>query len=314
MGFFSWISGLFHHNPAPIPTPAPVQTGGNMAKALLVGINRYPGCPLQGCVNDVLNMKAYIMQKFGFTEDQICVLTDEAATTANILAKLEWLIDVKPGDRVLFHYSGHGATFYTGRADKPSGVSEVICPVDFDWSPAHMITDQTFVQVFSRIPMGAIFNWVSDSCHSGGLDRDMPEQVPSHGFFGFFKTLWNKVAFWKPIPAPIVGKSFPVPLAIHSIVSTARMAGPSKSITGGILDVGFIAGCRSDQTSADTQDPNGVPCGALTYFLVKNMKALPDLTSVTDIVAHVNADLRQNGYSQNPQAEGGRASRPFLNA
>ncbi len=53
-----------------------------MNKALLVGINKYklPGSNLQGCVNDVTNIRHSLLTYFGFTVKQIRVVTDERAT------------------------------------------------------------------------------------------------------------------------------------------------------------------------------------------------------------------------------------------
>ena len=66
-------------------------------RALLVGINSYPGCPLQGCVNDVHNMEAFL-QGQGFETKH---LLDHDATTKNVIAELKSLIkSTKEGDSV----------------------------------------------------------------------------------------------------------------------------------------------------------------------------------------------------------------------
>jgi len=80
-------------------------------KALLVGIN-YPGqqCELNGCVNDIILINQMITDYYGF--DNIAnkrMLTNNSATTSNILDNLKWLVaDAKAGDVLLFDYSGHG--------------------------------------------------------------------------------------------------------------------------------------------------------------------------------------------------------------
>jgi hypothetical protein len=48
-------------------------------KALCVGINNFknfPGSALQGCVNDVQDMKGILREFLGFTDSDIRVLTD----------------------------------------------------------------------------------------------------------------------------------------------------------------------------------------------------------------------------------------------
>ena len=51
-------------------------------KALLVGINRYKiaGADLQGCINDVTNIRDLLLKFFGFTFREIRALVDERAT------------------------------------------------------------------------------------------------------------------------------------------------------------------------------------------------------------------------------------------
>jgi len=263
-------------------------------KALLVGINRYPGCPLAGCINDVQDMANLLVDQYKFRPEDVRLLCDERATTAAILDRLNWLVDVKPGYRCFFHYSGHGAQFpsrdYKQELD---GLLEVACPVDFDWTPEKMITDKQFVQIFSRIPKDVKFNWVSDSCHSGDLTRNMPGSP------------------FSPINHP---RAYPVPVDIAWRVCDAHNRGMKKqerAMVCGVLDVGFISGCRSDQTSADTEI-KGRPGGALTQTLIPVLRGCGIPTLLADIVKITADDLSQAGYSQVPQCEGTRAKKPFL--
>jgi hypothetical protein len=80
-----------------------------MDRALLVGINKYPGAPLHGCVNDITDMANFLKNKGGFAMNSIRLLTDGQATLATIVERLKLAgSGVRPGVRVLFHYSGHG--------------------------------------------------------------------------------------------------------------------------------------------------------------------------------------------------------------
>jgi hypothetical protein len=51
-----------------------------MNRALLVGINSYPGAPLNGCVNDVTDMANFLVDNCNFTMSDIRLLTDARAT------------------------------------------------------------------------------------------------------------------------------------------------------------------------------------------------------------------------------------------
>lgn len=265
-----------------------------MDRALLVGINTYPSAPLLGCVNDIEDMADFLVAKCAFKEGDIRLLADARATTSAILERLQWLTSgLSAGDRVLFQYSGHGAQVPTRNpAGEVDGQDEVICPVDFDWSDTRLIRDKQFHQIFSAVPKGVKFIWVSDSCHSGDLTRGMPA---------------NK----------IIQRRYPVPADMRWRQIVARQAsivpfGFSRAATQ--LHIALISGCQSSQTSADANF-DGKPNGALTYFLLKQLSSVNGLRHpLRKIVPAVVRALKNAHYDQVPQLEGSRElmSRPFL--
>lgn len=265
-------------------------------KALLVGINAYPGCPLRGCVNDVLAMADYLVKYQGFKPEEIRLLTDARATTKEIATRLKWLTTgLKAGDKVVFHYSGHGAQVATRNPrEELDGMDEVICPVDFDWSDKHMLRDKQLNKIFAKLPKGVKAVWVSDSCHSGDLTRDM--LPPKKGK--------------KPVEK--LSKAYPAPACIEWRNQVARS---KEYVPEGLgdpaLNLAFVSGCRDDQTSADTSF-GGKPCGALTHYLLETLTGKGKGKPLTEVVKLVNAALSKDGYDQQPQAEGGQASHAFL--
>lgn len=83
----------------------------NRKLALLVGVNEYSQSEsLAGCLTDVELQKELLIHRFGFNADDILTLTNLQATRENIeSAFLEHLVvQVKPGDIVVFHFSGYG--------------------------------------------------------------------------------------------------------------------------------------------------------------------------------------------------------------
>jgi hypothetical protein len=265
------------------------------SKALLVGINAYPQAPLRGCVNDISDMAQLLVRKYGFKPEDVRLLADQRATTAAILDRLRWLVDLQPGDRCFFHFSGHGAQVATrDYKQEIDGQNEIICPYEFDWSSEHMITDKTFYNFFGSVKPGVKIYWVSDSCHSGDLSRAMPN--PNH------------------VEIP---RSYPMPvdMAWRNVVAKNKNISNrscNKSLVDGKLDVAFISGCQSNQTSADTVDGSGRPCGALTHFLIDAIQKLPNNATAIDIVLKAREGLKRAGYSQIPEAEGVKSSQPFL--
>ncbi|MGB3614847.1 MAG: caspase family protein [Elainellaceae cyanobacterium] len=89
--------------------------------ALLVGINQYPedvcdcsafhGSALQGAVTDVELQRELLVHRFGFQASDVLALTDQQATRDGIeSAFMSHLVDqARPGDVVVFHFSGLGS-------------------------------------------------------------------------------------------------------------------------------------------------------------------------------------------------------------
>lgn len=60
------------------------------------------------------DMKSFLMHHAGLKTKEIKTIKDKKATTRAILDGLAWLVDgVQAGDRLFFHYSGHGAKLAT---------------------------------------------------------------------------------------------------------------------------------------------------------------------------------------------------------
>jgi hypothetical protein len=289
--------------PDPVPpTPTPVPNGPTSKKAVIVGINNYPGAQLNGCVNDAIDIKSLIMDQyqgisssFSFAANQIIFIKDEQATTANINQALSWLVaDTKTGDLRFFWYSGHGAEYAgTDVATQPDGMNQVICPVDFDWSETHMIKDVQFKAKFGTMPAGVIFNWGSDSCHSGDLIKLLPT---------------GKVIKYRKYPNNPI---HPTPPNVLTQLQKARSIVKKRAFINGELEVGYLAGCRYNQLSADTSDDAGRPCGAMTHGFLMALKQPKELTkTLSAIVTDMNTIMTIT--DQNPEAEGSRKDKLIL--
>jgi hypothetical protein len=154
-----------------------------------------------------------------------------------------------------------------------------------------MITDKQFVEIFKKILPGVKFNWCSDSCHSGDLDRLMTKPgIKNH-------------PRRYPAPAHIVA-------AIEDIKAKAHRKTTIREMIGGILNVGFVGACQSDQTAADAEI-DGQACGAFTTFFLRALKGLPN-APLYQVVDHTKMSLQTNGYDQVPCCEGARTKIPFL--
>lgn len=152
--------------------------------ALLVGINQYPSQPLRGCVNDMELQRQLLIHRFGFNPKDIYTLTDEKATRQGILEAFEehLIRQAKPGDVVVYHYSGHGSRVIDpnpivvepGRKD---GLNGTFVPINgsLPSEPRGVVEDIMGHTLF--LLMLALksenFTAVLDSCFSGGATRDI---------------------------------------------------------------------------------------------------------------------------------------------
>ncbi|KAL3806078.1 hypothetical protein ACHAXA_008526 [Cyclostephanos tholiformis] len=149
-------------------------------KALLVGIN-YEGtrARLRGCVNDAKCMMN-LLRRNGYPDDgsHMLLLSDERSrgmeyqpTTENILKALKWFMkDVRRGDVLFFHFSGHGGQVPDKGGHEADGYNETIVPVDFQ-SKGQITDDVLWGSLVYDLPEGSRLTALMDMCHSGtGLD------------------------------------------------------------------------------------------------------------------------------------------------
>jgi hypothetical protein len=261
-------------------------------RALLVGVNQYrmPGADLQGCVNDVTNVRDVLLKYFGFEVRGIRVLVNHRATKMAIMARLRWLVrDARPGDRLLFHFSGHGSQIRDRDGDElKDHMDEILCPHDMDWDGTYIVDDD-LKGFFAEIPKGARLEVLLDCCHSGtgtreamGLGQLPPEQTICPRYL-----------------AP------PVDIRMREeddldVRHLARPANPQTHV--------LFSGCRDNQTSADAYI-KGTYNGAFTYYFCKHLRDAQAAISRSDLLKRLRASLRHEGYSQIPQLECPTAAR-----
>jgi hypothetical protein len=250
-----------------------------MKRALLVGINAYPGQPLHGCVNDVTDMADYLVHAQGFQTGDIRLLVDTRATAQGIRDRLQWLITgAKAGDTLYFHYSGHGAQFpIRDAAGTVVSNHGTLCPVDFDFTPQRALLDSDLRAIMNKVAKGVEFIFVADSCFSGDLMR---------AFHMFRARVFQPPAdiAWRTRTANANNLAFRG-FAVHDAC-------------------GFISGCAFDQESADA-NINGRFNGALTYYLLQSLQAAHGNTlPLTTLIANLNTAIHTAGYAQNPQLKG----------
>ncbi|BAY66827.1 peptidase C14 caspase catalytic subunit p20 (plasmid) [Calothrix brevissima NIES-22] len=145
--------------------------------ALLVGINEYSDgvAQLSGCVNDVLLQRELLIHRFGFNPQDILTLTDKQATRKGILQAFEehLIKQAKPGDVVVFHFSGHGSRVIDADRDHPDGLVSSLVAVDSQLasensSSTKEVTGHTLWLLMAALKTENV-TFVIDTIYSGGL-------------------------------------------------------------------------------------------------------------------------------------------------
>ncbi len=268
-------------------------------KALLAGIDDYAplgagGPDLRGCVNDVRDM-AHTLNALGVvpaSPGSMRILTDGAATRANIMKGLAWLVaKAQPKDTLIFYYSGHGSQVVDLDGDELDGRDETICPHDF--ATAGMIKDDDLRKAFSTLPANANLDVFLDSCHSGTGTRDLLP-VDETG---------NAVTIRYVEPPLDVGffiESNPH-LPARRLLRGRGEERQAVIVPG--LNHALWAGCRDNQTSAEAV-VGGVVRGIFTYCYCKALRRAGLGITRRRLDALVSADVKALGYGQVPQLEG----------
>jgi hypothetical protein len=274
-----------------------------VTRALIVGINRYadPANNLRGCVNDALTMAKIVTEHAGFQRDCVRLVCDQRATTANIRERLRWLVQgAAPGSRLLFHYSGHGSQVRDRNGDElEDHLDEIICPHDLDWDDP--ITDDEFSTLVAEVGPDVRFTVILDCCHSGTGTREFFKE-PAKG------TESPRLRYLAP--PPDIGWRGAGAVDIDSAVAERTVNLKEKrarvrrfGLAATRQNVVLIAGCRSDQTSADAFIDNDYR-GALTYSLYKALEGTNYHATNRELVHNASEWLARNRYEQVPQLEG----------
>ena len=87
-------------------------------KALLIGINYFgQNGELKGCINDVRNVSAFLVERHGYRREDMVTLTDDSQnpvqqpTKQNIIRAMHWLVEgARANDALFLHYSGKRST------------------------------------------------------------------------------------------------------------------------------------------------------------------------------------------------------------
>ena len=237
----------------------------SIKRALLVGINyfRNPNAQLNGCIEDINNIRGVLMDAYGYNSENIIMLRDDDSTKmptkANIMIALQSIVASSGvNDEVWIHYSGHGTQLRDANGDESDRLDEAIVPVDY--MTVGMISDDELFNVVRNLRCRAFL--VFDSCHSGSV-CDL--QYSIHYVNGAFS----------------------------KAISSNKMVGNPNVVV--------MSGCRDAQTSADSFDHTVKEFGgALTMSLIESLRKNKHAADILKIYNDTCYLLVRTGYSQIP--------------
>lgn len=223
--------------------------------AVIIGIN-YTGTAsaLEGCINDAINLKTFLVDKCHFTADNILILADdgvsELPTKDNILNAFNTLITkANEGFTELWlSYSGHGSYVSDQNGDEADKRDEVICPLDYS-SKGMIIDDFIYSDLVCKLPSTVTLFSVMDCCNSGTV-FDLP----------YLYTTANTV---------------------------------NNTNNKHVATVISISGCRDDQTSADAYI-NSQSQGAMTWSFLNALNNANYDIKLVDLLNNMRILLKNN--------------------
>jgi hypothetical protein len=268
--------------------------------ALCIGINAYGnGADLAGCVNDALDWSSALRTRGA----QVHNLTDAGATGGAMTALMREMIStLRRGQTGVITYSGHGTWVPDRDGDEADGRDEAICPVDL-WDNG-VITDDQLFELFTARAYGSRLIFISDSCHSGSVNR----------FAGplLYHVVDRKttVEGWDVDNRPVRLTRFLAPSAFLKGGALERAQAIGRATARGVSRSSALTltGCRDDEYSYDAWFPTpggGQRAnGAFTWVALDTLKKMPAISTYRDWHVEIRRSLPSVDYPQEPQLAG----------
>jgi hypothetical protein len=241
-------------------------------KALLIGCNYYyTSYKLNGCIEDIINIRNILINVYGYNPSNIIMLHDSTDSTfiksnglptySNIINNLKSLVNASSScSEIWFHYSGHGTYIKDMNGDETDGNDECIVPTDFKKSG--FIVDDTILSIIKNIDVKCRAILLFDSCFSGTV-CDLPY------LFTSYPTYYK----WE--------KSNKTEISNNQIY--------------------MFSGSNDNQTSADTYNYSDKKyVGAFTQALINCLKSSGYSANLLSLHRDICISLKNNGFTQIP--------------
>ncbi len=268
--------------------------------ALLVGINGYPGVPLQGCVNDVKAFATYLTDVYGKLPSvglyTLAVVDGGpiAPTKANIIAAFDHFKDAREKDICLFYYSGHGsfAPAPAAFAQESTGYFRSFVFSDSRLPGGTDLADKEMGALIWKVTAehpGITFIAITDCCHSGTITKAIDDTGIKD------RMLSGSEAFLPTTPEQYFGFD----LSVNGETAFERSSAQGGRITVRQGPHIHLAASRNSQTSKELMIEGRVR-GAFTYALMKTLYNCNGQISYDKLLDTVAAYVKNLVPDQNP--------------
>ena len=136
--------------------------------------------PLRGAEADADAIAELLIGKFGFAKSNVTLLKGEHATLSAIRAGFKrFQMDHKPGDRFVFHFSGHGTQIPDQKPfDEDDDLDEALCVFDAESSGKNLLVDDELGRWLEDLPSTAV-TVLLDCCHAGTGHKELDDEIQS---------------------------------------------------------------------------------------------------------------------------------------
>jgi hypothetical protein len=266
--------------------------------ALCIGINQYPehkkddgtviSNNLKGCVNDANSMKDLLTTKFAVPADNVHTLLDKAADEDGFTTEVKWLLSsAKPGDQIVFCYSGHGSS--SKDEAEANGKESYIVLADEKFVPGKLFGEIAKAMASKGVSSTYIF----DSCFAGGMSRSSD-----------VNGIQMRVKYLDPDAVKSKGGKAFQRQELGDLSNVSITATPKSDDATGQYT--FLFACKDDQTSSDVSMGDLPSHGLFTllFGLVMDQDAKTPVKSLIDSINAVRDDLNKKLKDKHPDFEG----------
>ncbi len=304
--------------------------------ALIIGINKYYDKPgvmhrsmLRGCVNDAMAIKGLLQSRFDFQNENITLLTNEAASSNNVdQAFNDILKKVKQGDAFVFYFSGHGVWINNASQNKierklKKGMNQAIVLSDlYAKNLGCLYKDANLKRNFNKfVDKDVVVTSIFDCCFSGFLT--MVEGISEHNPYQSIVPAYSQrsLEFEDVLDSYILSNDTLSSLSIEAsdsvllnmietttkgfnlrdnlnISDTALITRPAERPKSMFLS---LSGTNDVEKGEEMKDANGNYHGVFTKALLQVMNESPVNIPLSTLFEKIQKLVSKNGFIQKPQ-------------